>query len=212
MRIASPRPALLALVVERRTDGVREATQAALDHQLSTPTSSWTAELRYWRRKHGIADEACPPGSRDRGRSCSPATGAPPPRHGASAAGRTRGRSRSRTHDDDEALRESHDAFLELGARPLAAMVARRLRERGAHVSRGPRPSTRANAGELTAREVEALALVADGLRNAAIAERLFLSPWTVDHHVAAIRRKLGVTSRGEAVAEARRLGLLQQG
>ena len=197
--------------LERRTDGVREATQAALDHQLSTPTFLWTAELRYWRRKHGIADEL-PSGLQ--GPWALMLAG---DWRAAAEAWRERGRPYERAlalsdAHDDEALRESHDAFLELGARPLAAMVARRLRERGAHVSRGPRPSTRANAGELTAREVEVLALVADGLRNAAIAERLFLSPRTVDHHVAAIRRKLGVTSRGEAVAEARRLGLLQQG
>ena len=49
-------------------------------------------------------------------------------------------------------------------------------------------------------------------LRNAAIAERLFLSVRTVDHHVSAILRKLQAGSRSEAVAEARRLGLLQAG
>ena len=75
---------------------------------------------------------------------------------------------------------------------------------------RGPRPSTRRNEARLTARELEVLRLLADGLRNAAIAERLFLSPRTVDHHVSAILRKLDVQSRGEAVAEAGRLGLLQ--
>jgi len=79
-------------------------------------------------------------------------------------------------------------------------------------VARGPRPSTRTNGSGLTAREVDVLRLLADGLRNAAIAERLFLSPRTVDHHVSAILRKLDVKSRGEAVAEASRLALLQDG
>ena len=90
-------------------------------------------------------------------------------------------------------------------------MVARRLRERGARdVPRGPRRSTAANTGRLTSRQLDVLALVAEGHRNTEIAERLFLSRRTVDHHVSAILRKLQVGSRGEAVAAAGRLGLLQ--
>ena len=76
------------------------------------------------------------------------------------------------------------------------------------NVPRGPRPATRENPAQLTSRELEVLALVADGLRNADIAERLFLSPKTVAHHVSAILRKLGARSRGEAGALAGQLGL----
>ena len=91
-----------------------------------------------------------------------------------------------------------------------AAIVARELRRRGAaNLPRGPRAATRENPSQLTARELEVLALVADGLRNRDIAERLFLSTKTVEHHVAAIRAKLGARTRGEAGAQALRLGLL---
>jgi DNA-binding NarL/FixJ family response regulator len=80
------------------------------------------------------------------------------------------------------------------------------LRERGERVPRGPRPSTAADPTGLTARQLEVLALLADGLSNAQIADRLSLSVKTVDHHVSAVLGKLGVPSRGLAAAAARRL------
>ena len=114
--------------------------------------------------------------------------------------------------DDDDALRRALAEFQRLGARPAEAIVARRLRKRGARaLPRGPRPATRKNPANLTARELEVLALVAQGLRNAEIAERLFLAPKTVDSHVSAILRKLSVPTRGHASAEAVRLGLAGQ-
>ena len=61
----------------------------------------------------------------------------------------------------------------------------------------------------LTARELEILRLISDGLSNQAIANRLSISEHTVHRHVANIRHKLGRGSRTAAVAEAARLGLL---
>jgi DNA-binding CsgD family transcriptional regulator len=117
---------------------------------------------------------------------------------------------RALSESDDEALLRDALAELErLGGQPLARVVRQALRTLGASVPRGPRASTRENPAELTAREVEVLGLVAEGLRNAEIAERLVLSQRTVDHHVSAILRKLGARTRGEATAEAARLGLL---
>jgi DNA-binding CsgD family transcriptional regulator len=113
--------------------------------------------------------------------------------------------------DDERSLRAAHDELRRLEAPAAAAVVARRLRERGARgVPRGPRPATRRNAALLTGRELDVLRLLGDGLRNVAIAERLHLSPRTVDSHVSALLRKLDVGTRGEAVAAAHRLGLLE--
>jgi DNA-binding NarL/FixJ family response regulator len=60
----------------------------------------------------------------------------------------------------------------------------------------------------LTGRENEILALLADGYRTAAIADRLHLSPKTVSNTLTTIFAKLGVTSRAEAIVAAHRLGL----
>ena len=66
-----------------------------------------------------------------------------------------------------------------------------------------------AHADLLTARELDVLRLVAEGLPNKAIARRLSVSEHTVKFHVNALLGKLGAQSRTEAVVRARRLGLV---
>jgi DNA-binding CsgD family transcriptional regulator len=115
--------------------------------------------------------------------------------------------------DDPGAVQEAHGQLRELGAGAAATIAARRLRELGVRgVVRGPRRATRANPAQLTARELDVLALVADGLSNAEIADALFLSSRTVDHHVSAILLKLGVPTRGRAIAAAMQMGIVAPG
>jgi DNA-binding NarL/FixJ family response regulator len=94
------------------------------------------------------------------------------------------------------------EIFDRLGARPAADDLREKMRATGVfNIPRGPRPATRENPFGLTARQVDVLRLLAEGLSNGEIAARLHLSPKTVDHHVSAVLAKLDVHSR-EAAAE----------
>ena len=85
------------------------------------------------------------------------------------------------------------------GADRVAARLRRAMRDAGERsVPRGARPATRADPHGLTPREVEVLALLRDGLTNAAIARRLYISERTVHRHVSAVLAKLGVSSRAD--------------
>lgn len=114
--------------------------------------------------------------------------------------------------DDEHALAGAIEIARRLGAEPLTKRVATRMRELGIRVPRGPRKTTRANPAGLTARQLEVLALVAEGLTNAEIAERLIVSQRTAEHHVAAVLTKLGASTRREAARRASELRLVRSG
>jgi DNA-binding NarL/FixJ family response regulator len=99
--------------------------------------------------------------------------------------------------------RAACDTFERLGARRDADRAAALLRSLGG----AGRSAARGAREELTAREREVLDLLSTGLSNAAIAERLVISPRTAEHHVGRVLAKLGVGSRAAAVAAALREG-----
>lgn len=113
--------------------------------------------------------------------------------------------------EGDPAARLEALAVLDrLGADAVAAKLRRQLRADGIRqVPRGPQHATRANPAGLTKRQSEILVMLHDGLSNAEIADRLFISARTVEHHVSAILSKLAVGSREKAVNVALQLHLL---
>ncbi len=111
---------------------------------------------------------------------------------------------------DEAAQRRGLKLLDDFGVAAAAERARADLRARGVkNIARGPRASTRANAAGLTKRQMDVLGLIDRGLSNAEIAEKLFVSAKTVDHHVSAILTKLEAGSRGEAAAIAREAGLL---
>lgn len=181
------------------TEGLREAllpTWELVDASALPPGGS---ELAFWMHRVGLLDEV-PPGM----------TG-PFSIHAAGdweAAAALWGQLGCRYEEALALIDSGSEAHLlraleildDLGAVPASKRVRRTLRKMGAlAVPRGPRPSTRANPAGLTARQVEVLELIAAGLTNVEIAERLFISAKTVDHHVSAILSKMGAPTRREA-------------
>ena len=192
------------------SEAIAGETDAALE--LGQPHRWAVGELYLWRRRAGVVDAfdpdlvAAPFGlelAGDWAAADARWTAMGCPYEAALALG----------HADDAAAQRRGLAELQrLGAHAAARRIARALRERGVRdVSRGPRAATRENPAGLTARELEVVALVAEGLRNAEIAGRLFVSEKTVAHHVSAILRKLGVATRSQAGAEAARLGIVER-
>ena len=80
------------------------------------------------------------------------------------------------------------------GERFLSPSMTRRLVEQ----SLGVRDQSKSPIENLTNRELEVFRLIGEGLTSGAIAERLFLSPYTIDSHRENIKRKLGINNAGE--------------
>ncbi|MDR6612548.1 LuxR C-terminal-related transcriptional regulator [Leifsonia sp. 1010] len=121
----------------------------------------------------------------------------------------------------DAALAGVHDESPEVAVAALARLhqlhvdaTAARARamllERGIRSIPAPaRKTTRSNPAGLTNRQLDVARLIAQGFTNGELAERLYISPKTADHHVSAVLGKLGVSSRREVVRAAGELGLV---
>jgi DNA-binding CsgD family transcriptional regulator/tetratricopeptide (TPR) repeat protein len=108
----------------------------------------------------------------------------------------------------EEAKLEALGIFDSLGARPMGDRLRRQLRDLGVvGIPRGPTKVTLANPAGLTTRQLEVLRLIAEGLNNTEIADELYVSKKTVEHHISAVYSKLGVKSRSRAIRAAVDLG-----
>jgi DNA-binding CsgD family transcriptional regulator len=198
-----------AWMLDRLTEVVKDVETA---HQLALQTSSprWIGETSIWLQAAGRLDEI-------------------PHRAEASARQMMEGRWTDAAREWERlgavyeaavcrALSEDTDTVLQglaeldrLGAGPMAKWTRNRLSRMGVtRIPRGPRRTTAANPAGLTARQMDVLGLLVEGHTNAEIAERLFLSARTVDHHVAAILLKLEVESRRQVRDRAVEMGVLR--
>lgn len=155
----------------------------SIDGRHEAASQEWEQSLPYWRTA-GLTYEAA---------ECQVRLGL-----ALLAAGRPEDRDRAR-----DALTEGGEVFRALDARRLQFVEALLRKHRLVA------PEMRRAGPELSRREREVLALVAQGLANRRIAEALVLSPRTVEHHVSRLLSKLGLATRASLAAYAVERGLV---
>ena len=111
---------------------------------------------------------------------------------------------------DETSLRQALWIFIDLGASATVRLTRKKMRQLSIRsIPAGPRTATRKHPLGLTRREREVLELICARHTNAEIAQKLFISVKTVDHHVSAVLAKLGAPTRRAAATRAAKLGLI---
>jgi DNA-binding CsgD family transcriptional regulator/tetratricopeptide (TPR) repeat protein len=112
---------------------------------------------------------------------------------------------------NEDSKREALTILESLGATGTINLLKQQMRQDGIkNIPKGPRKTTKQNPAGLTGRQIDVLKLLTKGLSNSEIANKLFISPKTVDHHISAILAKLNLHSRTEAAAFAQSSGMIE--
>jgi ATP/maltotriose-dependent transcriptional regulator MalT len=103
---------------------------------------------------------------------------------------------------NEKAMKKSVEIFEKLGAIAASQLIKQKMRKTGIkNIPKGPRQSTKENPSGLTGRQLEILDLVANGLSNSDIGNKLYISARTVENHISTIFSKLNIHTRTEAAA-----------
>jgi len=103
---------------------------------------------------------------------------------------------------NEQAMKKAVEIFDKLGASAASQFIKQKMRKSGIkNIPKGPRQSTKENPSGLTGRQMEILDLVANGLSNSEIGNKLYISNRTVENHISTIFSKLNIHTRTEAAA-----------
>jgi len=103
---------------------------------------------------------------------------------------------------NEQAMKKAVEIFEKLGASAASQLIKQKMRKSGIkNIPKGPRQSTKENPSGLTGRQMEILDLVANGLSNSEIGNKLYISNRTVENHISTIFSKLNIHTRTEAAA-----------